>query len=147
MDEPCHALTSLFVSRYLSPTVAPYYLPPISTPGGKPDPALPPNGTLTLGYGSGGASPHQFFLREDQDIDIGHLKLYLTTEYVDLSSVLQDTPFTTRSDDRGRHIKKPRARAKKIQSLLWDEITVTVVQRARAPTKSRLLITAVKKCC
>lgn len=130
IDVSCHTLTSLFALRYLSTSVVPYYLPSISTTGGTPDPPLPANGYLTIGYGSGGASPHQFFLREDQDVDVGHLKLFLTTKYVDLSFVLQDTPFDT--DVQGRHINKPKARAKKIQSPLWDEITVTIVQRAQA---------------
>lgn len=126
----CHALTSLFALYYGSSPVVPYYLPPISTSGGIPDPPLPPYGSLTIGYGSGGASPHQFFLREEQDVDVGHLKLFLTTKYVDLAFVLQDAPFNTRADVQGRHINKPKARGKKIQSPLWDEITVTIVQRA-----------------
>lgn len=88
---------------------------------------------MTIGFGSGGASPHQFFLRPGQNVDVGHLKLFLTTKYVDLSFVVQESPFSSsRSEAQERHMNKPKARAKKIQGPLWDELTVTIVQRAPA---------------
>jgi len=58
------------------------------------DVPLPKNGgVLTIGYGSGGAPAQTFYLRSDQNFDIGFLKIFLSTEPVDLSSISQLTPF------------------------------------------------------
>ena len=63
---------------------------------------LPKNGgVLTIGYGSGGAPAQTFNLRPDQNFGIGFLKIFLSTEPIDLSSIPQSTPFEqTRSGDR-----------------------------------------------
>lgn len=121
-----YALTSLVVHLLLP---ASYYQPPVSTSTGKPDPPLPAHGSsLAIGYGPAGASPLQFFLREGQDIDNGHFKLFLTTEYVDLSMIPQISPFDTHA---AADMRQPRGiqTAKRSTSLLWDEITIRVVAR------------------
>jgi hypothetical protein len=55
----------------------------------KLEPPLKRQGELTVGYGSGGWSPFIYQVREGRDLDIGFLKIYLTTKPVDLSGIKQ----------------------------------------------------------
>jgi hypothetical protein len=58
------------------------------------DVPLPKNGgVLTIGYGSGGAPAPTFYLKPGQNFGVGFLKIFLSTEPVDLSSIPQLTPF------------------------------------------------------
>jgi hypothetical protein len=99
---------------------ASYYQPP--TAGGfKVDPPIRPKGSLTIGYGAGGAAPFSYFLRNNQDVDVGFLKLFLTTEQVDFSNVSQLSPFG--KNNRGIERERPKPMR------VWDTILVTVVQR------------------
>jgi hypothetical protein len=82
------------------------------------DPPLPAGGCLTIGYGSSGAAAQTYFLREEQNVDVGFLKLFLTTKATDYTSVEQFTPF-----EKGRGS----APAPK-QPLLWDTVLIAVVQ-------------------
>ena len=90
------------------------------------DVPLPKNGgVLTIGYGSGGAPAQTFYLRPGQNFDIGFLKIFLSTEPVDLSSIPQSTPFEkTRSGD-GLAKNKEEA---------WGTILIPVLQRLSDPT-------------
>jgi len=81
-------------------------------------------GSLTIGYGSGGIVPFVYFMRDGQDIDVGFLKMFLTTEPVDYSNIPQTSPFDL--NDRGNATYKPKP------PLIWDTLLVAVVQR-RAP--------------
>ncbi|KIJ36099.1 hypothetical protein M422DRAFT_261646 [Sphaerobolus stellatus SS14] len=60
------------------------------------DPTLKANGgSVTIGYGSGGAMPFKFVLNyDDVDTEIGFMKIFLTSENVDLSSISQASPFS-----------------------------------------------------
>ena len=90
------------------------------------DVPLPKNGgVLTIGYGSGGAPAQTFYLRPGQNFDIGFLKIFLSTEPVDLSSIPQLTPFEkTRSGD-GLAKNKEEA---------WGTMLIPVLQRLSDPT-------------
>ena len=80
-----------------------------------------------MGYGDSGTVPHTFFLRKDQDVDVGTLKLFLSRRHVDLSDVIQSSPFVpigSRDYTVPARVKGPtRLR------FLWDTILVPVVQR------------------
>jgi hypothetical protein len=82
-----------------------YYEPPLCNNEDK-DVPLPPNGgVLTIGYGTGGEQPWSHYVRDgdilnggkilqdEQDLDVGVFKLFLTTKYVDLSCIEQSSPF------------------------------------------------------
>ncbi len=59
-------------------------------------------------------------LRKGQDVDVGFLKLFFSTEYMDLSGVVQKTPF-----DDVRQSGPPPVR----KSLyLWHTMCIAVVQ-------------------
>ena len=83
---------------------------------------LPANGTLSLGYGSGGGLAYEFVLRKNQERDVGFIKLFISPEPIDFSSIEQRSPF-----------KDPIARGKKKRSaefeVGWDTVTIAVMQR------------------
>ncbi len=84
------------------------------------DVSLPPHKSLNIGYGASGTVPHIYALRKGQDVDVGFLKLFFSTEYLDLSGVVQGSPFI---ECRGG------TRAVPESSNLWDAMRVAVVQK------------------
>jgi hypothetical protein len=104
-----------------------YYQPPTS--GAKIDPPLLPKSSVTIGFGAGSGVPYCYSLRKNQDIDIGHLKLFLSTEYVDLSHVPQHSPFVS-VPRPSPFASVPHLGAVGNKSrLIWDTILIPVVQR------------------
>ncbi|KZV74054.1 hypothetical protein PENSPDRAFT_682235 [Peniophora sp. CONT] len=99
--------------------ISEYYKPP--TIGGA-EPSLPARGALTIGYGAGGGLPYTFFLREGQNLDVGFIKLFISPEPVDFSSIEQRSPF---KDPIARGKRKPSAEFE----VGWDTVTIAVVQR------------------
>jgi hypothetical protein len=71
-----------------------YYHPGTAGPY-KHEAPLRTGGTLTIGYGCGGGDPISFRLRPNQDVDVGHLKIFLSTKPAELRNVEQGSPFTT----------------------------------------------------
>jgi hypothetical protein len=98
----------------------PYYQPPTTGKDFKVDPPLPPKQSLTIGFGDGGSVPFTYGVRDGQNVDVGFLKLFLTTEHVDFSNVPQSSPFN--------QVRVDREVQSKITSR-WDTMLVTVVQR------------------
>ncbi|KAK0218653.1 caspase domain-containing protein [Armillaria fumosa] len=84
------------------------------------DVCLPPGKSLAIGYGASGTVPHRYTLREGQDVDVGFLKLFFSTEYLDFSGLVQGSPFT---GIRGAQQIAPGSR------YLWDSMCVAVVQK------------------
>jgi len=104
------------------------YLPPTS--GGKIDPPLPAGGSLTIGYGSGSVAPFTYFLRDGQNVDVGFLKLFLSTEPVDLSHLIQRSPFEfdlARSDMAYGEEKSDKTMCQ------WETVLLTIIQRRSSP--------------
>ncbi|CAA7262605.1 unnamed protein product [Cyclocybe aegerita] len=86
-------------------------------------------GTLTIGYGVGPdrSSPFSYFLRDGQDLDIGFLKLVLSTEPRDMAPVNQTSPF-----EKG-YITPPFRKSPK--ETLSGSIVVPVIQRRHPESK------------
>ncbi|KAK0234493.1 caspase domain-containing protein [Armillaria nabsnona] len=82
--------------------------------------SLPPRDSLTIGYGTSGMVPHMYTLRKGQNVDVGFLKIFFLTEYMDLSGVIQRLPFEDVRHDVERRAKTPR--------YLWHTMCVPVVQ-------------------
>jgi hypothetical protein len=85
------------------------------------DPSIPPGGSITIGYGSGGARPLGYCLLDGQDIDVGFLKLFFSTEKVDLSSIPQDSPFDKHARKAKQMVVKP--------PKLWHTTLIKIIQR------------------
>ncbi|THU80313.1 hypothetical protein K435DRAFT_972820 [Dendrothele bispora CBS 962.96] len=114
---PLYAALFYFDMSDLS--VVPYYLPGTAAHG-QVDVSLPANGSLTIGFGDGGAEAYDYYLRKNQKVDVGFLKLYLSTEYVDYSHICQDSPFDRK---RASTVERPKKRE------LWDTLIIPVVQQ------------------
>jgi hypothetical protein len=82
------------------------------------DAPLQPHSSLSIGFGSGGHAPRVFSLPPGQNVDVGFLKLFLTTRYVDYSNIPQSSPFST---GRGNRLVK----VKTIET--WDTIKIPVI--------------------
>jgi hypothetical protein len=80
-----------------------------------------------VGFGDSGTVPHAFLLRDEQDVDVGFLKLFLSREQVDFSDVAQLTPF----GPIGARLTRPyEAKHTRLPvRFLWDTILAPVVQR------------------
>ncbi|KAG8837871.1 hypothetical protein FRC18_007454 [Serendipita sp. 400] len=100
-------------------SITPYYQP--ATSAGRADPSVPAKQALTIGYGDGGVPAFKYYLREGQDLDIGFIKIFLSTEQVDLSHIRQLSPFNPGGRNAGIGKGKPKA--------TWDTILIPVVQR------------------
>ncbi|KAG6875960.1 hypothetical protein C0993_006570, partial [Termitomyces sp. T159_Od127] len=84
---------SLNLPLYVAlPSQEPYYNPPTAN-NGEVDVPLPPRRSLTIGFGDGGWPARTYLLRKNQTIDVGFLKLYVSTKYIDYSSICQKSPF------------------------------------------------------
>jgi hypothetical protein len=111
---------------------ASYYHPPSSTAKGIVDAPLKGHRYLPVGFGDTGTVPHTFFLRKDQNIDVGILKLFLSREHVDLSDVSQSTAFVPIG---ARYIVPANLKPTKLR-FLWDTVLVPVVQRRTESVKT-----------
>ena len=76
-------------------------------------------GALTIGYGHSGYPPVSFTVAEGLDFEVGFLKVYLTTESVDLSYIQQDTPFVV-SRHMVQHKPKPKS--------AWTDVIIPIIQ-------------------
>ncbi|THU77272.1 hypothetical protein K435DRAFT_564575, partial [Dendrothele bispora CBS 962.96] len=83
---------SLLYFDFSDLSIDPHFLPPTAKNGVIEMP-LPAKGSLTIGYGSSGSPPYGFSVRERQDVDVGALKLFLSTDYVDYGTIAQKSPF------------------------------------------------------
>lgn len=81
---------------------------------------LPANGFLTIGYGEKVAPPQTFVLDEGQIVDVGTIKLFLSTEHVDLNHIPQEYPFAGRAVG----IWRPQYR-------LWVTVCIPIVLERR----------------
>jgi hypothetical protein len=124
-------LNVLLFVQILPISTEPYFLPPFVS-GVKQEvvPPLGPKGRLTIGYSNGsdkvhpgGSGPFVYECRPGQDVDVGFLKLFLSTQYIDLSTLLQGV--TTALDEgyiRGTKV------APEPTDGIWVSTVVTVVQ-------------------
>jgi hypothetical protein len=101
-----------------------YYQPQLAKDN-KVDPCLRPNQPLEIGYGNGGVSAFQYTLDETkgQAVDVGFVKVLITTDYVDLPNMEQETPFRDSVRKVALGIMPPRPEPK----IEWD-ILFSVVQ-------------------
>ncbi|THU90085.1 hypothetical protein K435DRAFT_968821 [Dendrothele bispora CBS 962.96] len=112
---------SLLYFDYSDLSIDPHFLPPTAKNGVIEMP-LPAKGSLTIGYGPSGIPPYEFSVRESQDVDVGALKLFLSTDYVDYGAIAQKSPF--------EDYRKANQRLKPELSE-WDSMTVIIVQKRK----------------
>ena len=98
-----------------------YYVPPAS--GKSAAPSLLGKSTVTMGYGAGGGQPFRYYLRPEQQDDVGIIKFFISTEHVDLSNIKQSSPF-----DAGAAVPRPTDRVDRLPRPSWDTVTLMVIQ-------------------
>lgn len=103
-----------------------YYCPGTAAQG-KVDFSIPARKSLTIGFGDSGTPPYKYFLRKNQTVDVGFLKLCLSTDWIDHGSIAQLTPFHS---DRPLRGIRPQIVSKK--RWLWDTLIIPVVQKIGA---------------
>ncbi|KAF8725249.1 Caspase domain, partial [Rhizoctonia solani] len=91
-----------------------------------PNPTIPANASLTIGYGSGEQMPLMFALNDDQDIDVNFFKFFVSSHPINSGLLEQGSPF---GDER---CDPPESKMKELfeKDALWDALTISVVQRA-----------------
>jgi hypothetical protein len=106
-------------------TIGTYFEPRAARTDATIDPPLRAGGKPTpLNFGSGGGDILQFQLYEGQSLDVGFLRIVLSTQYLDLSNIMQPSPLLPGmrgavGPDRHRRVPP-----------IWDAITLAVIQRA-----------------
>lgn len=80
-------------------------------------------GALTLGWGDSRVLPMTFSIPENLESDMGFFKTFVSTAWVDLSSVAQSTSF-----EGGHRAVRPDSDYL-LPPAVWDAILITVVQR------------------
>ncbi|KAH7921890.1 hypothetical protein BV22DRAFT_1131900 [Leucogyrophana mollusca] len=110
---------SLFYFDSSALEITSWYEPP--TAKGVVDPSVLGERTLPIGFGDSGTIPYRLYFREpDQTLDVGFFKLFLSTEYVNLSHVAQRSPFDKSRPFTPDPIKPP---------AIWDTILIPIRQR------------------
>ncbi|KAF8597025.1 hypothetical protein BDV93DRAFT_548099 [Ceratobasidium sp. AG-I] len=64
-----------------------------SMKGSKGEANLTARSSFTIGYGSGGQSPFSFVVEDNQELEVGVLKLFVTTVQGEFSTVKHSSPF------------------------------------------------------
>jgi hypothetical protein len=117
-------LDAFFIDNHLS--TEPIFQPSFAKQDGKhkADPSVKAHGSLTIGYGAGGAPPQIFRLANGQEVGITYLKVFFTSRYVDLSWMKQGSPF----EGSGREIFSSPFSPRDI----WGTQQLAIVQRRSA---------------
>ncbi|KDR81761.1 hypothetical protein GALMADRAFT_221630 [Galerina marginata CBS 339.88] len=114
---------SVFYFDISNLSIAPYYQLPIAR---TVSPPLPPGGSITIGYGTSGTSAQEFSISPGQDVDVGFVKLFLSTEYIDYSAVEESFAFD--ENDGPARSTRP---VEKSSLALWDSSITTILQKRK----------------
>ncbi|EIM79947.1 uncharacterized protein STEHIDRAFT_163202 [Stereum hirsutum FP-91666 SS1] len=99
-------------------SIVSYYEPGIARDG-RADFSIDAHTSLTIGYGAGGGNPRMYHVRQGRDVDVGFLKLFVSTQWVDYSHIKQNSPFDGIAREDGRYVS--------INSP-WDSTRVPIIQ-------------------
>ncbi|GJJ09016.1 hypothetical protein Clacol_003237 [Clathrus columnatus] len=121
-------------------SIVPYFFPPMNEETETEEP-LPAHTSCTIGCTSDGMAPFVFALGDGETADIGFFKLYLTRSPIDISQILQESPFqhlkSSTSSLPRQALNSPRPRLDldyiETNNEDWGTISVAVVQRAKGP--------------
>lgn len=84
------------------------------------DPCIRGPDSLAIGFGAGGGAPQTFELPPGLTIDVTYLKVFITSEYVDLGGIAQASPFNG----------APRKHVTAGLDKLWQTLCVAILQAA-----------------
>ena len=96
--------------------------------GSKGEANLPARSSFTIGYGSGGQSPFSFVVEDDQEIEVGVLKLFVTTVQGEFSTIKHSSPFVVEKGVRGS-VTDTDVSQQLASRVDWDTFEITLIQR------------------
>jgi hypothetical protein len=102
----------------------PIYKPAFAKQPERTDPCIPPNGELTIGYGPN-PQPLTFSLQAGLNVDVTYVKIFFTSQPIDLSYLSQETPF----DSNSRAGNPPLQDAMVPQRNVFDTQVITFLQK------------------
>ncbi|KAK0214570.1 hypothetical protein IW262DRAFT_1300651 [Armillaria fumosa] len=111
---------SMFYFDVSDLSITPYYQ--LGSAQKDADASLPPKGSLDIGYSMSGIVPYSYTLRQGQDIDVGFLKLFFSTKHMDLSGLVQGSPF-----ENAGHLSSDAQKRKAFEG--WHVMHVAIVQK------------------
>lgn len=89
-------MSTLLINRFLRSnqfdTSASIYKPPVARSEAANAAPLQPKATMEIGYGSDGWNPLTY--TGDPRTEVAILRLFISTRYIDLDSLEQESPFT-----------------------------------------------------
>jgi hypothetical protein len=122
-----------------------YFEPRVTATNSSTDIPLPGCGLgqdprpVPLNFGDSGHQPLVFRLYDGQTLDVGFLRIFVSTAYVDLSSISQESPmqrfedrvspWPSEKDEHSRGSMARRVRDFDQESGSWDVITFPLIQR------------------
>ncbi|KAF8884222.1 caspase domain-containing protein, partial [Gymnopilus junonius] len=119
----------LFVAAFFFNTsdlsIKAYYRPPIPHSASEARPCLPSGASLTIGYGASRAIPREYYVDDGFEVDVGFLKIFSSTDYVDYVPLEQASPF----EDKALRLltQKPWVYRKP----MWGSKVITIIQDKR----------------
>ncbi|KAG8706557.1 hypothetical protein FRC09_002354 [Ceratobasidium sp. 395] len=95
-----------------------------SQANGRQNPELPMRGQFLVGDGYDGGPPFPFGLGEGENIDVGFIKVFWSTDPFQLSSLTQESPFGAQAGVGARKVLTQQAKPVKE----WGTLLMTLVQ-------------------
>lgn len=87
---------------------------------------LAPGETWTIGFGEDGGQPWTYVLQDDQMYDVGYLKIFVSARPMDLSCILQDSPF--------RNVGERRMQYPQPSEWHYDTLRIPLIQKRHSHT-------------
>ena len=100
----------------------------------RPAKPIPSAGSVLVGSNTDeGGRPFVYYLPPDQDFDLGLVKFFVSTRYVDLSWIAQDSPFQDGYPYGGADRQVPPRMV--LANDEWGTTLITILQRRPAAQK------------
>ncbi|KAG6919900.1 hypothetical protein DXG01_015608 [Tephrocybe rancida] len=117
----------------LGPSNTSYLVQRTSESTGQSGDCIPAHKSLYIGYGDSERNPISYFLPEGQNVDVGFVKLYVSTKHVDYSTILQRSSFVHQRGSSGDDPKKTKYTNTRDN---WDTVTTPIIIRGHAASGS-----------
>jgi hypothetical protein len=99
-----------------------------SSSNSRADPELPARGQLMIGDGGDGGQPLPFSLNPGEKLEMGYMKVFWSTDPLELDNLEQGSAFDIKLHRRGESRKVQKSTTTAVKD--WGTILLTLVQRA-----------------
>src|ERR1700761_6350311 len=91
------------------------------------DPNLPERSNLEIGIGDQGSLPRVYPLADDRDINVGFLKIILSTDRLASGMMEQGSPFKLKAAQEMPFARMRMAMSVKVQRHMWDAMIIPLI--------------------